>query len=162
MLCAHVSAWPVFGHWTGGVWLVLKPEAEDPRMMYTTVIKELVSRAPILLPNGRYTQDFLSDRELVWNKLSALTRGHDCWSYIRPAQKATDGRDAFMRLKGHFLGKNNSDNMAAEAKNKLRSTHYHGEQHQFCMLHEEPCRSASCTRWSTWAWVFRDQCWIQG
>jgi len=56
----------------------VKPEAEDPRIMYASVVKELVSRAPILLPNGQYTQDFLSDRELVWNKLLALTRGHDC------------------------------------------------------------------------------------
>jgi len=60
----------------------VKPEAEDPHMMYTSVIKELVSCAPILLPDGQYTQDFLSDREMEWNKLSALTHGHNCWSYV--------------------------------------------------------------------------------
>jgi len=47
----------------------VKPEAEDPRILYTSVEKELISHAPILLPNGHYTQDILSDRELVWNKM---------------------------------------------------------------------------------------------
>jgi len=109
----------------------VKPEAEDPRILYTSIEKELISRAPILLPNGHYTQDFLSDSELVWNKILALTREHDCWSHVRPAQRNTDGRQAFLGLKGHFLGANNVDNMAAEAESRLTTTHYHGEQRRW-------------------------------
>jgi len=66
----------------------IKSGAEDPHIMYTSVVKVLISHAPILLPSRLYTQDILSDRELVWNKLLALIREHDCWWYISPgAQK---------------------------------------------------------------------------
>jgi len=42
---------------------LVKPGGKGPCMMYTSVVKELVSCAPIHLLNGWYTQDFLSDRE---------------------------------------------------------------------------------------------------
>jgi hypothetical protein len=103
------------------------PEVDDPPTNYSTKMKELIARAPIRDANGAYTQDFLADREMVWEKLSSLTREHDCWSYVRPAQRTTDGRLAFNGLKGHYLGPNNVDNMAASAERILATTTYHGE-----------------------------------
>ena len=67
----------------------------------------------------------------MWQKLSALTRPHDCWSYVRPAQKATDGREAFIKLQSHYLGVNNANNMAAEAEFRLQHARYQGEQRRW-------------------------------
>jgi len=61
-------------------------------------------------------QDYLCDREIVWMKLAGLIQEHDCWSYIRPAQRTTDGCMAFIQLKYHFLCPHNVDNMATAAE----------------------------------------------
>jgi len=53
-----------------------------------------------------------------------MTAGH---AYDQPAQKTVDGHQAFLKLKGHFLGVSNKDNIAAEAKSRLKNTHYHRE-----------------------------------
>lgn len=63
--------------------------------------------------------------------MSALSRDHECWSYVRPAQRTRDGRVAFFGLKGHYLGINNVDNMSAEAEKKLSTTTYAGEQRRW-------------------------------
>jgi len=107
------------------------PEVLDPPSHYASTVLELVSRAPIRDTFGAYTPDYLKDRELVWQKLSALTRPHDCWSYVRPAQKATDGREAFIKLQSHYLGMNNANNMAAEAEFRLQHARYQGEQRRW-------------------------------
>ena len=56
---------------------------DDPPNNYTTIQEELIAQAPA---NGAYTPTFLMDRATVWEKLSDLTREHDCWTYVHPAQ----------------------------------------------------------------------------
>lgn len=102
-------------------------DGNDPATDYSSSVKELIARAPIKDADGTYVQDYLADREMVWDKLSSLLRGNDCFSYMRSGQKNTDGRMAFLGLKDHYLGPNNVDNMAASAERILATTAYHGE-----------------------------------
>jgi hypothetical protein len=53
-----------------------------------------------------------------------ITRAHDCWTYVKPAQCTKYGRCAFLLLWDHFFEPNNVDNMASEAQAKLRSVSY--------------------------------------
>lgn len=104
---------------------------EDPAEGYLSRIDELIARAPIQDAAGNNTATYLADRVRVWELMSDLTRDHDCWSYVRPAQRGRDGRRAFLGLKGHYLGVNNVDNMSDRAEKKLMNTTYSGEKRRW-------------------------------
>jgi len=105
--------------------------ANDPTTNYGSLQDELIGRAPILDNNNNYVNTFLTDRVRVWELLSGLTHDHECWSYVRPAQRTRDGRMAFESLKGHYLGVNNADNMASKAENQLAKATYSGEKRRW-------------------------------
>ena len=102
-----------------------------PAAGYHTKQHELILRAPIDGADGEHTADYLADRGRVWDLLSELCTDHECFSYIRPAQKTRDGRMAFQRLKEHYLGTNNVDTMSSAAEKKLASTVYRGEMRRW-------------------------------
>ena len=78
-----------------------------------------------------FYQTHKDDNITVFNKIAGLTRDKDCWTYVQKSQKRRDGRQAFMALKEHCLGKNNVDNMATSAENKLKQTTHTGEQRRW-------------------------------
>ena len=102
--------------------------AADPPNGYPSLQDELVARAPINTPGGNRTRQFRNDNIKVWEKISNITRDHECWTYVRPAQQARDGRAAFFGLKQHYLGANSVDNQAARAESKLNSLTYTAEK----------------------------------
>jgi hypothetical protein len=116
-------------------------DADDPASgtvgsRYPNKQEEMIARAPFWsivagAAPGTYGASFLTDRERVWELISALTRDHECWSYVKPAQRARDGRAAYRALFDHYLGPNNVDNSATEAERKLTSTNYNGEKRRW-------------------------------
>jgi hypothetical protein len=82
----------------------------------------MITRAP----DGN--QAYANDSMEVWSYMANITRAHDCWTYVKPAQRTKYGRRAFLLLWNHFLGPNNVDNMASEAEAKLGSVSYTGER----------------------------------
>ena len=100
----------------------------DPVGGYSSRQDELIARSPIVDAAGNFLPTYLSDRTKVWELLSDITREKECWTYVRPAQKTRDGRMAFERLKGHYLGQNNVDNMSSKAEHTLTTTSYTGEK----------------------------------
>ena len=109
------------------------PEA-DPEGGYATIQDEMIARAPhFTMVAGVRTADpaFLVNREKVWDIIARITRTHDCWTYVKPAQRTRDGRKAYLDLYTHYLGPNNVDNMASQAESKLSSTVYNGEQRRW-------------------------------
>lgn len=113
---------------------VKEPPINDPVGGYSTKQAELIARAPILQagvvpPANEPTFD--SDNAKVWELISNITRDHECWSYVRPAQRRRDGRAAFLGLKNHYLGVHNVDNMSSKAERKLRNVAYTGEKRRF-------------------------------
>ena len=89
-------------------------------------VDEMIERAP----HGEDTF-FPADNVTVWEKISALTRSHECWTYVRPAQRTRNGRMAYRALKNHYLGPNNTNHQANEAETKLMDSSYHGEKRRW-------------------------------
>ena len=87
------------------------------------MIDEMITRAP----HGADTF-FPADNVTIWEKISTLTRSHECWTYVWPAQRTRNGRMAYRALKNHYLGPNNTNHQANEAKTKLKDSTYHGEK----------------------------------
>ena len=86
-------------------------------------IDEMISHAP-------HGEDTFSpaDNVTTWEKISALMRSHECWTYVRPAQHTRNGHMAYRALKNHYLGPNNMNHQANEAEAKLKDSSYHGEK----------------------------------
>jgi hypothetical protein len=98
------------------------PPDTDPSEGYITVAEEMIARAP----HGN--QAYANDSIEVWSYMANITRVHDCWTYVKPAQRTKDGRRTFLLLWNNFLGTNNVDNMASEAESKLGLVIYTGER----------------------------------
>ena len=126
--------------------------ATDPQENYPVVQDEMIRRAPHLDATGNKTESFNIDNRRVWTLISELTRDHKCWTYVKPHQRARDGREAFLALRKHYLGTNNVNNMASSAETKLQNTSYtkegkrwnfetyvslHKEQHQILQQLED-------------------------
>ena len=106
----------------------VKPEADDPPGNYTSSVDEMIARAPHKDVADAYLPVYLSDRQKVWKLLADICRDTECWTYIKPAQRTRNGRLAFEKLYGHYLGPNNVDNMATAAEKKLATVRYDGEK----------------------------------
>jgi hypothetical protein len=98
------------------------PPGTDPSEGYITVAKEMIACTP------RRNQVYANDSMEAWSYMTNITREHDCWTYVKPAQHTKDGRRDFLLLWDHSLGPNNVDNMASEAESKLGSVSYNGER----------------------------------
>ena len=82
----------------------------------------------MMFANGDEHPTFLTDRQTVWDKISDLTLEHECWTYVKPAQRARDGRQGFTLLFDHYLGQNSTANQASLAEAKLKNSSYQGER----------------------------------
>jgi hypothetical protein len=98
------------------------PPGTDPSEGYIAVAEEMIACA------SHSNQAYANDSMEVWSYMVNITRAHDCWTYVKPAQRTKDGRHAFLLLWDHFLVPNNVDNMASEAEAKLGSGSYTGER----------------------------------
>ena len=85
----------------------------------------------MMFANGDEHPTFLTDRQTVWDKISDLTREHECWTYVKPAQRARDGRQGFTLLFDHYLGQNSTANQASLAEMKLKNSSYQGERRRW-------------------------------
>jgi hypothetical protein len=103
-------------------------EADDPATNYLMPQDKMIARAPIQDAAGIFMAHYITDQETVWEKLVSLTRDHTCWTYVKPAQHARDGRAGYQALYERFLGPNNTNNLAASAESKLKKATYFGEK----------------------------------
>ena len=87
-------------------------------------VDELIGHAP----HGDAVDNYLTDNVKVCEKISTLTHSHECWTYVHPTQHNRNNHLAYMALKNHYLGPNNMNHQANEAKTKLKDSSYHGER----------------------------------
>ena len=66
-----------------------------------------------------------------WGMISVITKDLDFWTCVKSAQRTKYGRNDYRDLWDNFLGPDNVDNMASEAKRLLVATHYSGERKRF-------------------------------
>ena len=88
------------------------------------------------------TSHFCYREQDAFDKLAELTRGHECWTFIKPHVRARNGRAAYMAFKNRYLGPNNIGNMAETAEHKLINGTYRGEGRsldfeRYATLHKE-------------------------
>ena len=95
---------------------------DDPREAYPTIAAEMIHRATHDLTVYR------SDNKKVWDIIAKMTRDEECWTYVKPAQRAHNGWAAFFVLYDHYLGANNVNNMASGDEYNLSNVHYQGEK----------------------------------
>jgi hypothetical protein len=106
-------------------------EADDPSTNYATPEEEMIRRMPHMDAAGIELPTYQHDKTKVWQSLSEMTREEKCWTYVKPFQRARDGRGAFLALHTHYLGANHVNNMASEAESKLAKAMYHGEKRRY-------------------------------
>jgi hypothetical protein len=68
------------------------PPGTDPSEGYITVAEEMIARAP----HGN--QAYANDSMEVWSYMTNVTRAHDCWTYVKPAQHTKYGRSTFLLI----------------------------------------------------------------
>ena len=56
------------------------------------------------------------DNQKVWDIIAQMTRDEEFWTYVKPAQRAHNSREAFFMLYDHYLSANNVNNMASDAE----------------------------------------------
>ena len=101
--------------------------ANDPPGGYPTPTEEMIARAPHFDGAGNPTQTFVADNHKVWEFMHAVTCDDVCFAYVKPSQRARDGRGAYWALFNHYLGPNNVDNMASAAERRLQNMSYSGD-----------------------------------
>ena len=112
------------------------PDGQDPADDYASVHDEMIARAHISeggpdTPDTPDTQTYLMDRHRVWELITQMTHELDCWIYVRPAQRAHDGRLAYYGLYDHYLGANNVNNMATLTERQLYRPPHSGERRRW-------------------------------
>ena len=105
------------------------PKANDPETNYDMPQDEMTARAPMMLANGDKHPTFLTDCQTIWEKTSDLTRDHECWTYVKLAQRSRNGRQGFTLLLDHYLGQNSMANQVSLAEAKLKNSSYQGKCH---------------------------------
>jgi hypothetical protein len=99
-------------------------EADDPSVGYATVDIKMIARGP---HSGSAYQ---LDNGKVWEIMKNICGSSPCYN-IKGAAKAKDSRESFRLLFDHYLGANNVGNLATAAEERLQSTRYSGDQHNF-------------------------------
>ena len=107
------------------------PKANYPETNYNMPQDEMIAHVPMVLANGDEHPTFLTDHQTVWDKVSDLTRNHECWTYVKPAQRSRDGRQGYTLPFDHYLGQNSTANQVSLAEAKLKNSLYHGECHRW-------------------------------
>ena len=122
----------------------ISPSA-TPSNEFTTKQDEMIAKAPIgttVDDVTTYDPTFKKDNICVWTLLAAITRDHECWTYVKPSQRKQDGRKAYLSLKNHYIGTKHVDTMSSKAESILNTTSYNGEKRRwtfekYVTLHKE-------------------------
>ena len=77
---------------------------------------------------GPFTDLFITDRALIWDKMVAIFQGLDAWTYLKPANKNHDGTMGYKLIYNHHLGPRNIDHMTAGAEKNLSHSICTGEK----------------------------------
>ena len=68
---------------------------------------------------GPFTGSFITDRELIQDKIVATFQGSDVWTYMRSSKKHLDRRMGYKLIYNHYLGPSNIDHMASGSEKKI-------------------------------------------
>jgi hypothetical protein len=99
--------------------------ADDEGYGMPTVTEEMINRGP---HTGMYYE---LDTKEVWQMIRHVTHGGPGWSWVQGYQRTTDGRQAYLAIKTHYLGESYSTRVRAAADNTIESAYYDGKSRSF-------------------------------
>jgi hypothetical protein len=112
------------------------PEATDPRTNYVTLEDEHIARCPHtmidpvtgdIVPTPYYHED----NKKLWLILADIFRNTHSYPFMKGFARAKDGRGAYNALFQHYLGPNNTMNLASKAEADMSKLRYTGESKRF-------------------------------
>lgn len=106
----------------------VEASADDPATNYQTIDMEMIARAPHETDDNTPHPTFTVDNFKVWEILHEICLDNNAWTWIKSFSRNRNGRAAYQALHSHYLGISKSDNIQAEAENKLKNTFYSGER----------------------------------
>lgn len=116
----------------------VKPAADDDEDQYPSKLAQMCARMPHYdltatpVPNTRIqTKYYLEDTRKVWEKLSLIFKDTVHFTYLKPYQRAREGREAYLALRNHYLGPNMTRTLAAQAESELDKLRYTGEKRRY-------------------------------
>jgi hypothetical protein len=121
----------------------VKDEADDDPRKYASRWQEMCTRMPhwstypvaavgaTPAVSGVRTLVYNDDNKRVWDKLSLMFKNTEHYAHMKPHAKSRDGRGAYMALYNHYLGENNTANMAATAEVDIAKLRYVGEKRRY-------------------------------
>ena len=90
---------------------------------YMIVCGSILSGPVALVGNpesvGTFTDSFITDRALIWDKMVVIFQGLHVWKYLKPYKRHSDGRMGYKLIYNHYLGTINIDHMAAGVEKKI-------------------------------------------
>ena len=106
--------------------------------------EEIIARVTIFLLVGAtdelqlrdpFSDSFVTDMDVTWEKIPTFFQEHESWTYLKPVRKIRNGRMAFRAVYDHYLGPNNVDHIANITERWLSDVSYFGEK--FVTVHKE-------------------------
>lgn len=98
---------------------------DDPGFGQPSYIEEMVRRAP----HG--TPQYETDNALVWNVIRHVTHGGPAWNWVSRFARTSNGRDAYIALKTHYLGSAYQLRIRALADSRIETAYYDGQNRNF-------------------------------
>ena len=91
---------------------------------------------------GPFSNLFITDRALIWDKIVIIFQGSDEWTYLKPAEKHCDLIMGYNLIYNHYLGPRNINQMADGAEiNLAQCTNTGGKRKwtfkKYATLHKE-------------------------
>ena len=101
------------------------PGETDPGMGKPSLEEELIRRTK---HSGSHWE---TDNHSVWNIIRTLTHGGPAWNWVSTYQKKRNGREAYIALKGHYLGVSFVAKTISDATTDLKNIFYTGKSRNF-------------------------------
>jgi hypothetical protein len=99
--------------------------ADDLGYGMPSTTEEMIERGP---HTGMYYE---IDNKEVWQMIRHVTHGGPGWSWVQSHQRTTNGRQAYLAIKTHYLGESYSTRIRAAADSTIESAYYDGKSRSF-------------------------------
>jgi hypothetical protein len=94
----------------------------DPGYGQPTITDDLIAR----VPHGPDSVMYDTDNKYLWKIIMTMTQGGFAWTWVSDQNKSRNGRQAYIQLKTHFLGKAFKTKIKAAADKIISTTTYTG------------------------------------
>jgi hypothetical protein len=99
--------------------------AIDPGYKPPNTAEEMISRVP---HTGIHYKE---DNNEVWQMIQHVTHGGPGWIWVQVFRRTSDGRQAYLAIKTHYLGESYSTRIRASVDNATENAYFYGKSCSF-------------------------------